>query len=265
MPRPQRFCIFCGSPGLTGEHIWADWLKNYIPREMESYSKASSIIHADRTVAHVKKQGGDPHSRKVKVVCGGCNSGWMSQLQERAKPILIPLINGQPTVLDLKKQAIISAWVSMAMIVADLVDPDKSAVSTADHKYFYEKQMAPLNWAIWIGDYERDLWKGHMVHNVMALSDAEHIPEVDEDGVARQNTNASTFVVKRLFIHVISSQISSFARRVRLKSPGTPKLRKIWYANAAPIKWPPPTLNDVEADGVARDFFERARAQLLKK
>jgi hypothetical protein len=39
----------------------------------------------------------DPLSSQVRVVCGPCNSGWMSQLQNQAKPFLTPLFEGALT------------------------------------------------------------------------------------------------------------------------------------------------------------------------
>jgi hypothetical protein len=161
MPNPQRFCIFCGGPGLTREHIYANWLRNYIPREMKSYTKSSSLIHPTRIKTLVKKEPGDPHSRRVKVVCGSCNNGWMSKLQESAKPILIPLIKGEHAILDRDSQAVISAWVSMAVIVADSAEPDKSAIHETDRQWLYRNKSAPMNWTIWLGDFSRRAWKGH--------------------------------------------------------------------------------------------------------
>jgi hypothetical protein len=262
MPKPQRFCIFCGGPGLTGEHIWADWLRNYIPRQMESYTKSSTSFHPTYTKRKVKKEPGDPHSRKVKIVCTTCNSGWMSKIQEQVKPILIPLINGEPTTLDRTAQSAVSAWVCMAMMAANLVEPDKSVILATEHQWPYSKRTVPLNWAIWIGDFHRQNWKGHMVHNVMALSNAEHVPKVDEMGVARQNTQSSTFVVGRLYIHVVSSLIASVPRNIRLNSPGATKLRRIWYPALSPIQWPPTALDDTEADAIANEFFDRVKAQM---
>jgi hypothetical protein len=38
---------------------------------------------------------GDARSQKLKVVCKACNSGWMSELQDRTKPVLLPLLTRQ--------------------------------------------------------------------------------------------------------------------------------------------------------------------------
>src|SRR6266566_295420 len=56
MPKPQGRCIFCGRTGLTKEHIWADWLKKFIPKNMKQYTSLSATIHpAQATVAEMCK------------------------------------------------------------------------------------------------------------------------------------------------------------------------------------------------------------------
>jgi hypothetical protein len=42
---------------------------------------------------------GDPLYSKAKVVCAVCNTGWLSDIQKRAKPYLIRLIEGRSAVM----------------------------------------------------------------------------------------------------------------------------------------------------------------------
>jgi hypothetical protein len=93
----MRECIFCGATSdITREHIWADWLKEYIAKDIDGYQAATITINQPSVASTVreKKISGDPRSRKAKCVCGSCNNGWMSQLQERAKPLVLSLIEG---------------------------------------------------------------------------------------------------------------------------------------------------------------------------
>ena len=102
-------CIFCGTEGvLTKEHIWSDWLKNYIPKDLLNYKAGDIILGRDGKPISEKRRivGGDPKSRRVRCVCGsatylpkirrkGCNDGWMKDLQDLVKPIVLPLIRGE--------------------------------------------------------------------------------------------------------------------------------------------------------------------------
>jgi hypothetical protein len=86
MAKSQRKCIFWDGPKhctkLSGEHIWADWLKKYIPKDMVNHTSAQIRKYADREEQTVKTHGGDLRSRKMRVVCEDCNTGWMSTIQQ---------------------------------------------------------------------------------------------------------------------------------------------------------------------------------------
>jgi hypothetical protein len=53
----------------------------------------------------------------------------MSRLQERAKPLLLPLIKGESTAFTYDDQELLAAWITMFVMVAEQFDPYK-AVST---------------------------------------------------------------------------------------------------------------------------------------
>src|ERR1039457_52556 len=102
-PTLPRKCIFCGRSGdtveITREHVWADWLKEYIPKNDVRHTALHGIIERDGSLQHtIRTWGGDAQSRRLRIVCRCCNNGWMGKLQEHAKDILIPLISGQPKV-----------------------------------------------------------------------------------------------------------------------------------------------------------------------
>ena len=109
-------CIYCGSyHPMSDEHIWADWLREYIPRNMPRHKFVSAVVYPDtaKNSYKVTRREGDPHSRKLKIACQPCNSGWMSQLQTNAKPYLVPMLQGMKTGLYRNGQTAIAAWITM--------------------------------------------------------------------------------------------------------------------------------------------------------
>src|SRR5947208_778698 len=60
--KPPGKCIFCGGRGLTKEHMWADWLRPYIPREMQEHRSASSIFSLTDVEEVITRRTGDPHA-----------------------------------------------------------------------------------------------------------------------------------------------------------------------------------------------------------
>jgi hypothetical protein len=116
-----RVCIFCQKgrkDGLrhkiTREDIWPIWLIPYVPRDLKSYHSASVLIERNGQRHLGEKWTAIPRSRRVRFVCGKCNNGWMSQLQEKAKYFLLPLMTGGQIVLDQRTQELIAKWFAMS-------------------------------------------------------------------------------------------------------------------------------------------------------
>lgn len=121
-------CIFCDFYGkLTGEHQYAAWLSEYLPLAL-SASNHSHFVNVKNlrpdahpeipTHSNRKKIAGDPGSRKIIAVCGGCNSGWMSRLQDATKPILAPALTGGWGNFR-EGLAVIVKWILMTAMVFD--------------------------------------------------------------------------------------------------------------------------------------------------
>ncbi|HYZ23282.1 MAG TPA: hypothetical protein VE690_14115 [Rhodopila sp.] len=85
------------------EHIWAEWLRNFIPRDSAAPDRASHttalswIDESGHYQSTLNVQGelarpDEMMDQKLEIVCATCNGGWMSQLQTRAKSFLEPRI-----------------------------------------------------------------------------------------------------------------------------------------------------------------------------
>ena len=48
---------------MSKEHVWADWLRNYIPKNMPSYSSLSAVTYATHTEFKKQTISGDIRSR----------------------------------------------------------------------------------------------------------------------------------------------------------------------------------------------------------
>jgi hypothetical protein len=152
--RPPGRCIFCGSFGLTREHMWADWLRNYIPRSMPEHTEGSTILYPTIAETSQRRRTGDPHSRRIKCVCRPCNNEWMSRLQETAKPYLVPMINGNHTILLRRGQRAIAAWAAMMVMVSEYTNEEFIAVLHRDRAWLKDREIPPSRWQIWIGDIQ---------------------------------------------------------------------------------------------------------------
>jgi hypothetical protein len=244
MARASKYCIFCGGAPTTREHIWADWLAKYIPKTMPKHSSATSILNRDRSVSKTAKVwGGDPRSRRLQIVCGSCNHRWMSDLQKATKPILLPLITGnsqKPVILDLDRQRTLAAWAAMSVICAEYFYPNRATVSVTDRRWLYKTKTAPTDFRIWIGDYERKEWIPHWGHFSLRISEQEGAAgwTVHPDGTPRSNTQVTTFVVGRLFIHTYSCPFPEILHAEKVVRAVENKLVQIWPPRHSFLVWP---------------------------
>lgn len=108
-------CAFCGErTPLTREHVWPRWLSSLLgPAALEG--------HVSETDGEITRTWFAPTgSMVVKRVCARCNGGWMSRLEEAAKPLLEQLVQGLATTLSPGDQRVIAAWAHKTLAVCDL-------------------------------------------------------------------------------------------------------------------------------------------------
>lgn len=257
MAKRPEFCIFCKvsltTKNISKEHVIAAWLGQFIAKDKVNYHYLKATTHLDRSDLDFRLRGGDPQSRTVPCVCQSCNSGWMSALQTRVKPSVARLIRGEKFRLDEHAKKELAAWVAMAVAVSEYDDPETVAVSQTNRDWLYATQTAPPDWRIWFGDYSRETWTPSWIrhHLLVVPSDVTEPVSASSDS----NTQIVTYVVDRLLIHVMSSAIADFVAGWRWSTRQSNCLRQIWPHTPFSVTWPPPTLNDNDADYIAGDFF----------
>ncbi len=252
MARPQRFCIFCGGSRLSREHIWPDWLRNYVPRDMTSHTQGHAVIGKLGTTTKAKTLSGDPRSRRLRVVCESCNNGWMSQLQERIKPILVPLLKGESVRLRRSAQIALATWSTMFAMVAEYVFPDSVVSPPRELRLFKDNQHPLDNWQFWIGRYVRGRWVPHAVRNLLAFIPAKQFTQREREGLIPFNTQELTFTVGQLYIRAFSSSLPRIKKPWVIPKECGDAMVRIWPLDADKVRWPPSrTLDDREAEIVA--------------
>jgi hypothetical protein len=123
--------------------MWPDWLKAYIPRTAAEHREGATIVHLNEEVETVSRRTGDPHTRRIRCVCRTRNNGWMSRLQERAKPYLVPMLLKHTNTLDRRAQEAASAWSAMMVMVAEHVQREMIAIPFADRARLRAHQTTP--------------------------------------------------------------------------------------------------------------------------
>jgi hypothetical protein len=273
--KPPGSCIFCGSPGLTQEHIFSEWMHPFFPLDAR-YSRngvmTSGFVPVGDKYKYSVQQNmlrqGSIFTKKLKVVCGKrddttkCNNTWMSGIEEAAKPYLIPLFRGEQITLNRQQQLSVVAWIALKTVIAEYFFVNNIAITKEERTYIWKYRMPPLHWRIWIGRYQGTKWKparySHHGFKINFSPTLEHYllsPKFEEQ--AQCNSQSSTFVIGDLFIHVISSVHHELVSRFQ------PNLQQLWPSPKEPflhlipqkIIWPSEiVINDDWADFIDSCF-----------
>ena len=246
-------CIFCGSPGpLTNEHMWARWTHRYQPRRSTRHHVLRTTVHKTQTDFRVFKRSGDITDWQVRCVCARCNNGWMSKdVEQPAIRVMAPLLEGQAVRLWPSDQAKIAAWAVMKYMVADAQDGGRNVTTHhTQRKRMWHRQLPPARgWGVWIGLWDRSDPKAALSWAstpFLALS----VKRAGKRAGMRAtfyNSDASTQVIGKLFIHVVHSPVPNLARKFSFNLPSGGTLYRIWPTTNTSVIWPPKGMSDWDA------------------
>lgn len=254
MPPPKtKICIFCGGKPLSREHIWSQWTYQIFPKRRDgTHDRIVGVtIGADGPKAYTisrKTHQGDVSTTKVKAVCKQrCNNGWMSRLEECAKPTLTKLMTATPTVLHSDDAKIISAWAAMKVMVSEYGTTEDVVSLQSERQFVMDNLAAPKNWNIWVASHHGDAWRsGYMRHSAtLGLVDEKGNPKPLNETLAK-NTQYVFLGVGHLLIIVLSSQVpgKSFSLDHRLSHI----VRRI-HPFVGDVRWPPlAAISDADID-----------------
>jgi len=246
---------------MSREHIWGKWLKDYVRQDLSKHGMFTQVVNRpgipNTENLHIKS--GDPLQSKVRVVCAKCNNEWMSEIQNRAKPHLIPLFTGTTRVLGVEAQEILATWITMATMTAEhlIKDARQRAISQTDREFLCQNSKPPADWRILIGRYQRHRLAAQWTHCDIPVLESKDTPP---SGVPPQsNTQITTFMVGEFFAHAMSAEFSNHARDWDFRTWPRARmlLSQIWPIKETAMVWPTTAMSMTDADAfnIGRAFF----------
>jgi hypothetical protein len=154
-------CIFCGNTPTTREHLVPAWAGKVLLQTKPPPSAPGKIVRArhrrwskgaagDRDQNWITK---DTPEFVAKCVCEQCNGGWMSTIEDAARPILTAMIEDQRITLDIEDQEKVATWLGLKAIVAQHTLPQGQIAFEWTNAFAIEKR-APTSWQIRIARYQ---------------------------------------------------------------------------------------------------------------
>jgi hypothetical protein len=145
-----RACPFCDRPADSADHADPQWMSRYyLDRDpgVGSFAMSFGGLYPDRAV---------PLLNQTIRVCQHCNGGWMAVLEDRVKPALIAMSNGEGLIVGPDGQRVLAQWLLKNALVRELATPQGSLlrISTHDQRKLVAKRGIPDGWRVGIAAYE---------------------------------------------------------------------------------------------------------------
>jgi hypothetical protein len=141
----MRLCMFCNKKANTKEDAWPVWLMKRFPDSDSAY------MDAERGGRKLGIWRASKPRLPVKWVCASCNSGWMSRLENRAKPVIESILDEKVTSLSVSAQAILARWSVKTVMVLEAIDPNRPWFYSEDDRQSMRASLSiPARTSVWI-------------------------------------------------------------------------------------------------------------------
>jgi hypothetical protein len=150
-----RACVFCGATPVTREHLWPDWARKRMAEEGALHHR--QILDRQGEARIDREWLKQAYSMTVRVVCATCNSGWMSALENRAKKLSEPILDGRGRELHREGQRTLATWaLKTALMIDQSQSRDGHAFPQAVYDHLRAHGQPPLDMRIWMASYGGD-------------------------------------------------------------------------------------------------------------
>jgi hypothetical protein len=145
-------CIFCGAKPTTQEHIISRWCYEIMcedPRGIPAQGK-----HVRWNSAGVMQSWESAKPEFIaNCVCGGCNCGWMNDIEQAARPALSAMIRDEPITLDRLTQNTVATWLGLKAIVCQYGQSPPQPVRREWLAELFESRRPPSTWQVRLSRY----------------------------------------------------------------------------------------------------------------
>ncbi|MEZ5343767.1 MAG: hypothetical protein R2706_20730 [Acidimicrobiales bacterium] len=241
-----RRCIFCEAAGpLTREHVIPLWLTEIIS-DQEPETPDWRIHYSSGGLVERDRQYSVPDPTViVRAVCGSCNTGWMSELEQRVQPLIGPMVGGHRTTLDPRQQLEVATWASKTMMALEFHEPGTSVTTPADRTLMRSELRPPHHHRVRLA--YRDAYSESLVAK-MLVAGTENAKDSQPDCFAL------LLAIGFLVVQVWGGHGTS--TEVEPDFVGTERRRTLSVLPPVPrtVSWPPSvSVSDEDLDALARE------------
>jgi hypothetical protein len=219
---------------MTGEHLWSDFMGRFIPKgPRDSHIETWDTYRANTPIrpTDVRKRRGHSTTRKLRRVCRKCNNGWMSRIDDEAKPYLLAMMYGQSINLDRAAQRKVVDWIVLKCMVFENNRREDAATTLEQRERFMLTREIPSYTQIHLFRCGEEPWDWQFHRHSAGLT-ASPAPEPLHP--RRKNTQTFAFGVGDLLIYVLQA----FAADIEFRFERV-AARQVWPPVDDVVIWPP--------------------------
>jgi len=115
----------CDTAGVTKAHVFAESWTGLCDEPDDT--REHEVVHryVDPSTGKQREiKRATTFALKSRKVCGTCNSGWLSQLEERVRSLMTAFAQNTPMILNNDEQADLALWATAASLIAMAMDPE---------------------------------------------------------------------------------------------------------------------------------------------
>ncbi|MGI2031978.1 hypothetical protein ACRQ1B_06250 [Rhizobium panacihumi] len=242
MAKQSGKCAFCGGGGLTKEHLWPKWLHPHVVETSKEpyrggFRMVGVMANANTLVLtpDLVREQGYWRNKRFRVVCKGCNGGWMSSTEQLTRPLIKDMFLEKPLSLKVEDQKSLATWAALRTCIAEYDDPKHIAVSDNDRELLMKHGAPPDHWAIFLGRHNLPGWILRFRHFGAQAALAAFGPELF-GRTEKCNTQSTMIGFNNIALLVVSSSVAAAQQSFRKLSP--PGMTRIWPPSDAEVAWP---------------------------
>lgn len=167
--------------------------------------------------------------------CPRCNSGWMSDLEREAQPILTPLIHGDAKTLNPADQLTMGRWFFLRSVVFDLhcetSTPRPRYFEDTEYRVFMEHSVFFPHYMVFAGCYAGSERIGLLQEDHSAIKLVTPAGETVSDDI---RVYALTLAFKHLVLQICCAKVPASSFIVE-----TFQDHCVQLGTGSPVEWPP--------------------------
>jgi hypothetical protein len=129
MARP---CIFCAQDATTNEHLWGKRVIRDVFGRREAGATQAVVRHGQGGIFDgtfrdqvIRTYSTNVPNQKVKL-CGACNNGWMSRLEQSCGEVVVRMARGETVLLDADAQSKLGLYALKTAVTHDAANRSRT-------------------------------------------------------------------------------------------------------------------------------------------